>query len=70
MFDLHFSADGTRVLKWTERDRYPGERGLWIDICRDDDKEKEFLIRTNREVGKLQVEMDDRRIWRALVLKD
>ena len=70
MFDLHFSSDGTRVLKWSNRARYPGERGLWADICRDDDKERDFLIRVNREIGKLQVEKDDRGFWRVLVLKD
>lgn len=69
MFDLHFSADGKRVLKWSDRNRYPGERGLWIDICRDDDKERDVLLRINRQGG-LQCEIDDRNIWRALVLKD
>lgn len=68
MFDLHFSSDGNKYLKWVERDRYPGERGLWIEICRDTDRERDFLVETNRKVSGLQVEIDDRGIWRALVL--
>lgn len=70
MFDLHFSSDGTKVLRWVERSRHPNERGMWVDICRDTDKGRDLLLRINREVGGLQVELDDRGTWRALVLKD
>lgn len=70
MFDLHYSTDGSRVLKWSDRLRYPGERGIWVDVCRDDDKERDFILRVNRQVGNVQVEKDDRNVWRAYILKD
>lgn len=69
MFDLEYSLKGERVLVYTNRDRYPGERGLWVDIGHEKDKNINFFIDFNRNNG-LQVEKDENGFWRALVLKD
>jgi hypothetical protein len=69
MFDLHFKANGEKLLKYTDRNRYSGERGMWVEICHENDKECKFLLDFNRKFG-LQVERDEKGFYRALVLKD
>jgi hypothetical protein len=69
MFDLHFNSSGERVLVYVKRDRLPGERGLWVEIGREQDKNIEFYINANRNLG-LEVEKDEKGTYRALVLKD
>ena len=69
MFELVFTADGQRYLKWFHRQRRPGERGEWVEIGRKHQHRMEEIVRINRAQG-LEVEIDDRGIYRALVLKD
>lgn len=69
MFELRFDSNGNKVLVYVKRDRYPGERGMWVDVGHEDDKEIKFIVEFNRKNG-LQVERDERGFYRALVLKD
>lgn len=69
MFELHFTADGQKYLKWVDRRRFPGERGLWVDIGKATDRGINQIIEINRSHG-IEVEIDDRNTYRALVLKD
>jgi len=69
MFDLQYNLKGERVLVYTKRDRYPGERGMWVEIGHEKEKNINFFVDFNRRQG-LQVEKDDKGFYRALVLKD
>lgn len=69
MFDLQKNSKGEDVLVYVERYRYPFERGLWIEICHENDKQAEYLIKVNRQMG-LRIEKDEKGFYRALVLKD
>lgn len=69
MFDLHFNSSGEKVLVYAKRDRLPGERGLWVEIGNEKDKNIEFYVNANRNLG-LEVEKDEKGTYRALVLKD
>jgi hypothetical protein len=69
MFDLHQNLKGETILVYVKRDRYPGERGHWVDIGHEKDKNISFFIDWNRRNG-LQVEKDEKGYYRALVLKD
>lgn len=68
MFDLYFTSKGERVLSYVKRDRLPGETGMWVEICNENDKEASYLVMFNRQHG-LQVEKDDKGFFRALVLR-
>ncbi len=67
MFDLYFNANGDKFLKYTKRWREPFERGLWVEIGHESDKEISRYIEANRLNG-LQVEKDDKGFYRVLVL--
>lgn len=67
MFDLHVNSKGEKVLKYVKRYRRPFERGLWVEIGHEKDKEITHLVKTNEQLG-LQVEKDDKGFYRALVL--
>lgn len=69
MFDLILNSKGEKVLKYTKRFRRPFERGLWIEIGHEKDKEINHLVSVNRAFG-LQVEKDDKGFFRALVLSN
>lgn len=69
MFDLEYNLKGDKVLVYTKRDRRPGERGMWVEIGHEEDKNVKFYVDFNRSNG-LQVEKDDKGFFRALVLKD
>jgi hypothetical protein len=69
MFDLQYSLKGERVLVYTKRDRRPGERGVWVEIGHEKEKNIRFFVEWNERNG-LQVEKDDKGFYRALVLKD
>lgn len=69
MFDLCQNAKGENVLIYVKRYRYPGERGMWVEICHENDKEVRYFVDVNRKMG-LQVEKDEKGFYRALVLKD
>jgi hypothetical protein len=69
MFDLQYNLKGEKVLVYSDRLRYAGERGYWVEIGHDRDKDINFYIDFNRKNG-LQVEKDTKGYWRALVLKD
>jgi hypothetical protein len=69
MFDLHYNTKGEQILVYVKRDRRPGERGHWVDIGHEGDKNIKFYIDFNRNNG-LRVEKDEKGFYRALVLKD
>jgi hypothetical protein len=69
MFDLQFNLKGDSVLTYTERYRSAFERGIWMEIGHENDKEIKYFIEVNRQAG-LQVERDQKGYYRALVLKD
>lgn len=69
MFDLHFNSTGEKVLVYVRRDRRPGERGLWVEIGHENEKNINFFVKANKNLG-LQVEKDEKGFYRALVLKD
>jgi hypothetical protein len=69
MFDIHHNLKGEKVLVYTKRDRRPGERGMWVEIGHENDKNIAFYVKLNRNIG-LEVEKDDKGFFRALVLKD
>ena len=69
MFDLHVNEKGEKVLKYIKRYRRPFERGLWIEIGHEKDKDVTRAIEVNRQAG-LQVEKDDKGFYRALVLSE
>lgn len=69
MFELHQNLKGENVLIYIKRDRRPGERGLWVEIGHENEKNINFYVDFNRQQG-LQVEKDDKGFYRALVLKD
>jgi hypothetical protein len=69
MFELHHNLKGEKVLVYVRRDRYPGERGHWVDIGHEGDKNIKMYVDFNRNNG-LQVEKDEKGFYRALVLKD
>lgn len=68
MFELR-NVNGKKGLVFVKRDRYPGERGLWVEIGHEDEKNINSYVEFNRKNG-LQVEKDERGFYRALVLKD
>lgn len=69
MFDLKKNAKGETVLVYADRYRYPFERGLWVEICHESEKEASKLVDFNKGMG-VQVEKDEKGFFRALVLKD
>lgn len=69
MFDLHFNTKGEQVLVYNKRDRYPGERGMWVEICHENDKEARFFVDLNRSHG-LKIAKDEKGFYRALVLSE
>lgn len=68
MFELRVNAKGEKVLRYTERPQMSSEKGMWVEVCHEREKEATFYVETNRAQG-LQVEKDERGMWRALVLK-
>lgn len=69
MFELTTNAKGEKVLVYVRRPRMPFERGMWVEIAHENDKEARFLVSLNRQHG-LQIERDEKGFFRALVLKD
>lgn len=69
MFELQLNGKGQKVVTYVDRDRYPGERGHWVEIGHENDKQINSLVEFNRHNG-LQVEKDQKGFYRALVLKD
>ena len=69
MFELHENLKGEKVLVYVDRMRYSGERGLWVEIGHENEKNIKFYVDFNRNNG-LQVEKDERGFYRALVCKD
>lgn len=69
MFDIQINGKGQKVLVYTKRYRLPGERGMWVEIGHERDKEANFLVEFNRRNG-MQVEKDEKGFYRALVLAD
>lgn len=69
MFELRINSKGERVLTYVRRPRYPFERGMWVDIAHENDKEARYYVDLNKRMG-LQVEKDEKGFYRALVLKD
>lgn len=69
MFELRTNAKGEKYLKYVKRPRLPFERGVWIEVAHESDKECSFFVDINRRMG-MQVEIDERGTYRALVLKD
>lgn len=69
MFELETGPKGETVLVYVRRDRFPGERGHWIEIGHETDKEITSLVSFNRVNG-MRVEKDEKGYYRALVLKD
>lgn len=67
MFDLQKNSKGENVLIYVKRYRHPFERGMWVEICHESDKEANFFVKMNRSSG-MQVEKDEKGFWRALVL--
>jgi hypothetical protein len=69
MYELRMTSRGNKVLVYVKRERRFNERGMWVEICHENDKEARFYTDFNRRNG-LQVEKDERGFYRALVLKD
>ena len=69
MFELRTNSKGEKVLVYVRRPRMPFERGVWVEIAHENDKESKFFVNLNRGNG-LQVEMDEKGFYRALVLSD
>ena len=69
MFELHENLKGEKVLVFVDRPRRPGERGLWMDIGHEDEKNISFFVNFNRKNG-YQVEKDQRGFYRILVCND
>ncbi len=69
MFDLHHNLKGESILVYVKRDRRPGERGMWVDIGHENEKNILSFVNTNRRAG-LRVEKDEKGFYRALVLAD
>lgn len=69
MFDLRLNAKGETYLKFVKRPRMPFERGFWVEIAHESSKEAGYYVDVNRRMG-LQVEIDERGTYRALILKD
>lgn len=69
MFELHQNLNGENVLVYTTNYRNTFERGLWVEICHENDREAKYFVKVNRSVG-LQVEKDKKGFFRALVLRD
>jgi hypothetical protein len=69
MFELHENLKGEKVLVYVDRPRHSGERGMWVEIGHENEREIKYVVDFNRKNG-LQVEKDERGFYRALVLKD
>jgi hypothetical protein len=69
MFEIRENTKGERILFYVDRPRRSSERGMWIEVCRETDKQCDFFVSINRELG-VQVEIDQYGTYRALVLGD
>lgn len=69
MFELQYNSKGQKFLVHVKRERRPGERGIWVEIGHEREKDINFYVEFNRKQG-LQVEKDEKGFYRALVLKD
>jgi len=69
MFDIKINSKNEKVLVYSGRPRFPFERGMWVDVAHENDKEAKHFVDLNRQMG-LQVEKDEKGFYRALILKD
>lgn len=68
MFELRI-VDGQKILVYVNRFPRSGERGMWVEVCHSNDKEAQYFVNTNRQLG-AEVELDEHGMYRAHVLKD
>lgn len=69
MYELYQKKNSNPVLVWTQRVRMPFERGFWVEVGHEREKDIERIVAINKNEG-IQVEKDEKGFFRALILKD